>query len=111
MNVKGFNITLRQDGKKLVVTNTTVSNCVEISIKGSTALNYGFNGDLETLTSDITITNEDFIRFVNALESAKNKILEQMPKPQPKTTLIVDTEPETKPKKVAAKKTVKRGKK
>jgi len=91
MTTKGFNIQLRQDDRKqLIVTNTLQSNCVTFTIKGAAALNYGFNGDTETLTSDLTLSYEDFVRFVNALESAKNKVLELMPEPQPKTMLIVD---------------------
>ena len=110
MTTKGFNIQLKQDDKKqLAITNTTHSNAVQISIKGSAAINYGFNGDLETITSDIVITYEDFVRFVKALESAKEKVLELMPKPQTKTKLIVDSEPEEKQKKVATKKVAKKG--
>ena len=119
MSTKGFNIQLRQDDRKqLTVTNTLQSNCVTLTIKGTAAINYGFNGNTETLTSDIALSYEDFVRFVKALESAKNKVLELMPEPQPKTMLIVDktiddemTKQEQKEKKTTKKTTTKGGKK
>ena len=111
MNVKGFNIQVKNDDKKLVVTNTLKSGGVTIQLHGSTTLNYGYDGVLSDVTNELTMTDEDFIRFVNVLKNAQEKLIEQNKiVPIKKVTISDCADTQTEPKKTT-KKTTKKVKK
>ena len=111
MTVKGFNIQVKNEDKKLTITNTLQSGGVTIQLHGSTTLNYGYDGEFINSTSELTMTDEDFIRFVSVLKNAQEKLLEQNKKvPIKKVTITDSTNAQTETKK-ATKKAPKKAKK
>ena len=108
--VKGFNIQVKNDDRKLTITNTLKSGGVTFQLNGSTTLHYGFEGILSDCTNEITITEQDFIRLVNVLKNAQEKLQEQNKK-TPIQKVVITDETQQKPKKTTskAKKTTKKG--
>ena len=111
-DTSGFVISLKDGNKKVTITNTGVDGVV-IELEGSTRFNYGFGGDIETLSSDFAMQNDDFIKFVNALDVARDQIKDKMARQVKKVVLTSDIvdKPKKAPTKKPTKKATKKAKK